>query len=79
MHEILFRQRARLLFLSIVLLAVMLLAVLAGRYPRAGLISPWAAARDPLAMSLILGLRLPRVIAAVVLGAGLAAAGTVFQ
>jgi iron complex transport system permease protein len=79
MHEILFRQRVRLLLLSIVLLAVTLLAVLAGRYPQAGFISPWAAVRDPLAMSLILGLRLPRVIAALILGAGLAAAGTVFQ
>ncbi len=79
MHEILFPQKIRLLILTFVLLLVLILAVLAGRYPRAGLISPWAAAGDPLAMSLILGLRLPRVIAAALLGAGLAAAGTVFQ
>ena len=36
-------------------------------------------AADPLARSVILQLRMPRIIAAVLLGAGLASAGTVFQ
>lgn len=79
MEEILSRQRQRLLFLILLLVLVLVLAVLAGRYPRPGLISPQQALQDPMAMRLILGLRMPRVLAAALLGAGLAAAGTVFQ
>lgn len=62
------------------LLAVtVVLAVLTGRYPSPGLISPAQLLEDPLAQSLVLNLRLPRIIAALLLGAGLAAAGLVFQ
>jgi len=61
------------------LLAVLGAAVLTGRYPSAGMISPAVLREDPMAVSLILHLRLPRVLAGLILGVSLAAAGDVFQ
>ena len=54
-------------------------SLLVGRYPSPGFLSPWQLARDPLALRLVLGLRLPRVLMDVLLGCVLGAAGTVFQ
>lgn len=73
------RQRRGLVILLVLLAVTVLLAVLTGRYPRPGLISPAQLLEDPLAQSLVLNLRLPRIIAALLLGSGLAAAGLVFQ
>ena len=56
-----------------------LVAALAGRYPRPGLMNPALLATDPLALRLVLDLRLPRILAAVLLGAGLGVAGLVLQ
>jgi iron complex transport system permease protein len=54
-------------------------SLLIGRYPSPGFLSPWLLARDPLALRLVLGLRLPRILMDVLLGCVLGAAGTVFQ
>ncbi|MDA3949570.1 MAG: iron chelate uptake ABC transporter family permease subunit, partial [Spirochaeta sp.] len=50
-----------------------------GRYPRPGFISLEALRQNALARNLVLLLRLPRVVTAVLLGAGLGAAGAVMQ
>ncbi|MCF7915978.1 MAG: iron ABC transporter permease [Spirochaetaceae bacterium] len=73
------RQRRGLVILLVLLAVTVVLAVLTGRYPSPGLISPAQLLKDPLAQSLVLNLRLPRIIAALLLGSGLAAAGLVFQ
>lgn len=54
-------------------------AALTGRYPRPGIVSPALLRTDNLALRLVLELRLPRVVAAAMLGAGLSAAGVVMQ
>jgi iron complex transport system permease protein len=66
-------------WLLLPLAAVVVLSALAGRYPSPGFTSPAAFADDPLALRLLLGVRLPRIAAGILLGASLAAAGTVFQ
>ena len=54
-------------------------SLLLGRYPRAGFIGPVGLLQDPMAMRVVWLLRLPRVLAAVCLGASLATAGCAFQ
>jgi iron complex transport system permease protein len=66
-------------WLLLLLAAVAAASALAGRYPAPGFTSPFAFAEDPLALRLLLGVRLPRIAAGILLGASLAAAGTVFQ
>jgi iron complex transport system permease protein len=66
-------------WLLLPLAAVAALAALAGRYPVPGFTSPAAFFDDPLALRLLLGVRLPRIAAGILLGASLAGAGTVFQ
>lgn len=56
-----------------------LLSLLLGRYPSPYLTTPTDLAQNELARNVLLNLRLPRVLAAVMLGAVLAASGTVFQ
>lgn len=63
----------------VLLIGVFILSLFLGRYPQAGLISLERLASDDLAQRLVLNLRLPRLLAAVMLGMSLAAAGTVFQ
>lgn len=65
--------------LAMALLGAIVLAALAGRYPAPGLLSPARILSDPLAARLVLTLRLPRIIAAVLVGAGLAVSGAVLQ
>jgi len=67
------------LILLAVLLVVMLISLFLGRYPAPGFQNPRELASDPLLKRLVLQLRLPRIITALLLGSGLAAAGTVFQ
>ncbi len=55
------------------------LSLLTGRYPSPYFTLPATLASDELARNVVLNLRLPRVLAAVMLGATLAASGTVFQ
>ncbi|MCK4543358.1 MAG: iron ABC transporter permease [Spirochaetales bacterium] len=62
-----------------ILLIVFAVALLLGRYPKAGLMSPALLQEDPLAQKLLLNLRLPRVLTALLLGMALSGAGMVFQ
>ena len=76
--------RARLsaqpfLWLSLLLLLLSLGSLLVGRYPTPGILSPATLAEDMMARQLVLNLRLPRVLTAVLLGMTLAASGTVLQ
>ena len=56
-----------------------LASVLLGRYPGPYLTPPSALLHDDLARQLVLNLRLPRILAALLLGATLAASGAVLQ
>ncbi|MBT3271960.1 MAG: iron chelate uptake ABC transporter family permease subunit, partial [Spirochaetales bacterium] len=62
-----------------VLAVVAALSLLLGRYPSPGLLGIQVLRTDELAVRLLLNLRLPRIIAGILLGCSLAAAGTVFQ
>jgi iron complex transport system permease protein len=66
-------------WLVLPLAAVAVASALVGRYPAPGFTSPLTFAHDPLAVRLLLGVRLPRIAAGILLGASLAGAGTVFQ
>jgi iron complex transport system permease protein len=66
-----------LLLLMLILVACGSLFI--GRYPVPGLIGVRELASDPMAQRLVLGIRLPRVTAGILLGLSLAAAGFVFQ
>ncbi|MBU0928466.1 MAG: iron ABC transporter permease [Spirochaetes bacterium] len=61
------------------LAAVCAAALLFGRYPRPGFIDPRSFAEDPMALRLLLLVRLPRVAAALLLGASLGASGAALQ
>ncbi len=65
--------------LLILLLGLMGLAIFVGRYPAPIWMPLQTLLRDPLAQRLVLNLRLPRILAAVLLGMSLAAAGTALQ
>lgn len=73
------RSDLRIPLLGLALVLVAAASVFLGRYPSPGFLQPARLFDDPLASRLVLGLRLPRIVAAVLLGAALAAAGTVFQ
>jgi iron complex transport system permease protein len=66
-------------WLALALIAVFALSLFVGRYPGLVLLSPERLASDELAQRLVLNLRLPRLLTAVMLGMSLAAAGSVFQ
>ena len=69
----------QLIILGIVLLVVFSLALFIGRYPQPYWMSPRLLLSDSLAQRLVLNLRLPRLLTALILGMSLAAAGTVMQ
>jgi len=71
--------RRRLWILGGLLAAGVLVALMLGRYPGPYVTPLEALAQDALARSVVLNLRMPRIIAAVALGAVLAASGTTFQ
>ncbi|RME39150.1 MAG: iron ABC transporter permease [Thermoflexia bacterium] len=68
-------------FLGLVLLLVGAagLSAFVGRYPRPGWFPPSALASDPLAAQLVWNLRLPRLLASLLLGATLGASGLTLQ
>jgi iron complex transport system permease protein len=72
-------RRPTFLLLTALLLALLLASVFLGRYPRPYWTPPRLLWEDPLARQLVLNLRLPRVIAACLLGMVLSVAGTVLQ
>ena len=55
------------------------ISLLAGRYPEPGLLSISTIQEDPLASQILFNLRLPRIIAAILVGMTLSIAGLVFQ
>ena len=69
--------------ITLILLVLLLLltggSLFLGRYPSPGFISPESLKNDPVAINILLNLRLPRVITALVLGSALSLAGLVFQ
>lgn len=65
--------------LAAALIAVFTLSLLWGRYPHVGFTRLSIFTTDPLARALIYNIRLPRALIAVMLGASLAAAGTILQ
>ena len=73
------RRQLILLALALGLLVVVGLSLLIGRYPAPGMISWSQLSRDELGMRLVLNLRLPRELTALLLGMTLSAAGMVFQ
>ncbi len=73
------RARTRLLILACVLVALMLASLLMGRYPGPYFTSFQDLRDNELARRLVLNLRLPRILAAVLVGMVLSASGAVFQ
>jgi iron complex transport system permease protein len=73
------RRRRILTALGIGLAALFLISLLIGRYPTLSMVSGGRIFSDELSRNLILDLRLPRVLAAALLGMSLAAAGMTFQ
>jgi iron complex transport system permease protein len=65
--------------LGLALALVLLLSILVGRYPAPWVMSPATLWQDEMAQNLVFSLRLPRVLAACLLGMTLAACGTVLQ
>jgi len=72
-------SRHPFLYLGLAFLAVLLLSIFAGRYPAPGWMSPARLWQDEMARQLVFNLRLPRTLAACLLGMTLAACGTVLQ
>ena len=66
-------------FLFLILVFVFVLSLFLGRYPKPYFLSIKDILNDPLAIKLVLNLRLPRVFAALILGISLASAGFVMQ
>ncbi|MFN3330977.1 MAG: iron chelate uptake ABC transporter family permease subunit, partial [Caldilinea sp.] len=73
------RRQQLLWLLAAMTLVVFALSLLLGRYPAPGLLDWSRLGEDELALRLVLNLRLPRLIAALLLGMTLSAAGMVFQ
>ena len=67
------------MLLGLALALVLLLSILVGRYPAPWVMSPATLWQDEMAQNLVFSLRLPRVLAACLLGMTLAACGTVLQ
>ena len=66
-------------FLLILLILLSGASLLLGRYPSPGFASPAEILHDPVGMNILINLRLPRIITALLLGSILALAGLVFQ
>ena len=73
------RSRKTLAMLCIGLAVAVLIALLSGRYPTAGISSPALLFGDDILGQVIMQVRLPRILLAITGGAALAGAGFVFQ
>ncbi|MEN6299808.1 MAG: iron chelate uptake ABC transporter family permease subunit, partial [Anaerolineaceae bacterium] len=67
------------MWLTVLLVVVFLVSIFLGRYPKPGFMSLSRLSEDALARSLVLNLRLPRLLTAALLGMSLSVAGAVFQ
>ena len=72
-------QQRIFLWLGLGLVVLFLVSLLWGRYPSVGLISWQQLNQDELARLLVINLRLPRLLTALLVGISLSASGTVFQ
>jgi len=72
-------RRRPYLLLSLAFLALLILSIFVGRYPKPYGMLPTTLINDEMARQLVLTLRLPRILAACLLGMTLAACGTVLQ
>lgn len=72
-------MRKRFILLVALLIAIVIASIFLGRYPEPYWMPPRLLWEDPLAQRLVLNLRLPRILAACLLGMVLSAAGTVLQ
>lgn len=82
LREVASRKATRqwiLFVLALGLAGFLILSLLWGRYPETGLISWERITQDELARLLVLNLRLPRLLTAMLLGMSLSAGGIVFQ
>lgn len=66
-------------WLFLLLVVIFSASLLIGRYPEAGFLSLDRLTADPLAQRLLMNLRLPRLLCAVLIGMSLSSAGLVFQ
>ena len=66
-------------FLALALLLLLVLSVFLGRYPQVGFLRISQLRENQLAQLLVINVRLPRLLTALLLGMVLAASGTVFQ
>jgi iron complex transport system permease protein len=66
-------------WLTVLLVGVFVISIFLGRYPKPGLLSLERLSEDALAQSLVMNLRLPRLLTAILLGMSLSVAGAVFQ
>lgn len=73
------RSPRALPWLTLALVAAFALSLFIGRYPVSILLAPHRLAGDEMAQRLVWNLRFPRLLAALMLGVSLAAAGEVFQ
>src|SRR5690606_12841980 len=75
------RTLYRLLLLAVITLAAALLALTVGAagLPLRDVLGAFTAGADPVTRTIVLDLRLPRIVLALVAGGGLALAGAVFQ
>lgn len=79
-YALVIRTYRKRLGLSVMLLAlVTMMALSAGRYPKAGFSNPLALLDDAVFAQVVYNVRLPRILLAITGGASLAAAGFVFQ
>jgi iron complex transport system permease protein len=69
----------RFLVLGALLITLLAVSVFVGRYPAPFWMAPSLLREDPLALQLVLNLRLPRILAACLLGMALSASGAVLQ
>ena len=72
-------ENRRIVILSLILVAVFIIALFIGRYPVKGIMDPRILSTDPLAWKLVFNLRLPRLLTSLLLGISLAGSGMVFQ
>lgn len=76
------RKRSQIITLSILLLLSVLFGVLSlfvGRYPKAGFTAPSLFFHDSIAQTILINIRLPRIVLALAAGAMLASSGFTFQ
>ena len=73
------KQRPLFIILGVGLFISILLSLFLGRYPKPGFTPIDSILSDQLAQNLILNIRLPRILTAVLLGMSLSVAGVVFQ